>query len=349
MVFRHAFAALLLAGAAPAALHAQPAAADAEMRAVLAEHAALTPRPIGRLTPEQARREPSPADAVMSLLRTRDQPRTPEPVARVEYRTIPGPGGAIPVKLYTPMGAASGTPLPVVVYYHGGGFVIATVETYDSSARAIANAAGAVVMSVEYRKGPEHRFPAAHDDAFAAYEWALANAAQIGGDPARVAVAGESAGGNLAAATAMTARERGVRMPVHQLLVYPVVDNDTNTPSYRQNAAAAPLNRATMQWFFRHYTSPAAAGDMRLTPLRGRLAGLPSATVITAQIDPLRSEGEAYAQALRAAGVEVDYAHFDGVAHEFFGMGAVHPKARAAVARAGQNLRRAFGTATPTR
>jgi acetyl esterase/lipase len=222
--------------------------------------------------------------------------------------------------------------------------VIATIDTYDGSARALTNAAGAIVMSIEYRKGPENPFPAAHDDAFAAYQWALQNAASIGGDPMRVAVAGESAGGGLAMATALTARERGVRMPVHVLAVYPIADGDTESPSYAENAMAKPLSRPMMQWFFRHYLrSPADAADPRISLVRADLRGMPPTTIILAEIDPLRSDGEELAARLRAAGVQTDLHTHQGVTHEFFGMGAVVADARTAVGQAAAGLRRGFG------
>jgi acetyl esterase/lipase len=245
------------------------------------------------------------------------------------------------VRIYTPHGTG---PFPVVVYYHGGGWVIATVDTYDASARALANAARAIVVSVEYRKGPENRFPAAHDDAFAAYQWVLANAASIGGDPRKVATAGESAGGGLAVEVAMMARDRRVRLPVHVLAVYPIADGDTQSPSYVENAMAKPLSRAAMQWFFQHYLrSPADGRDARVALVRANLRGLPPTTIITAQIDPLRSDGEQLAAALRAAGVRTDAMSYDGVTHEFFGMGAVVDKARQAVQFGAAGLRRGFG------
>ena len=156
----------------------------------------------------------------------------------------------IAVRIYTPKGAG---PFPVVVYYHGGGWVIADLDTYDASPRALANLANAVVVSSHYRQGPEHKFPAAHQDAFAAYRWVLANARSLKGDPSKVAVAGESAGGGLAAAVSMMARDSGAQMPVHQLLVYPIAGYDLNTPSYQENADAKPLNKAMMAWFFEKY------------------------------------------------------------------------------------------------
>jgi len=327
----------------PAAAAADPtmARADQDMRAVLAQLMALGAQPVETLTPEQARRQPTPADAVKAVLQQMGRSTAPEPVGNVQDRTIPGPGGAIPVRIYTPAGSG---PFPVIVYYHGGGWVIAAIDTYDSSARALANAAGAIVMSVEYRKGTENRFPAAHDDAFAAYQWALGNAASIGGDPMRVATAGESAGGNLAMATAMTARERNVKLPVHVLAVYPIADGDTESPSYAENANARPLSRAGMQWFFRHYPRTAAdLRDPRISLVRADLRGMPATTIILAEIDPLRSDGMELAERLRAAGVRVNLHQHAGVTHEFFGMGAVVDDARTAVREAATGLRQGFG------
>ncbi len=327
----------------PAGAAADPtmARADQDMRAVLAQLMALGAQPVENLTPEQARRQPTPADAETAVLQQMGRSTAPAPVGSVQDRTVPGPGGTIPVRIYTPAGSG---PFPVIVYYHGGGWVIATIDTYDASARALANAAGAIVMSVEYRKGPENRFPAAHDDAFAAYQWALGNAASIGGDPMRVATAGESAGGNLAMATAMTARERNVKLPVHVLAVYPIADGDTESPSYAENANAKPLSRAGMQWFFRHYPrTPADLRDPRISLVRADLRGMPATTIILAEIDPLRSDGMELAERLRAAGVRVNLHQHEGVTHEFFGMGAVVDDARTAVRQAATGLRQGFG------
>lgn len=326
--------------AAPAPSAAGMARPDPQMQAVLDQLAALGARPVETLTPEQARRQPTPADAVKALLERAGRSTAPEPVGRVQDRTIPGPGGTIPVRIYTPQGTG---PFPVVVYYHGGGWVIATIDTYDASARALANAAGAIVVSVEYRKGPENRFPAAHDDAFAAYRWVVENAASIGGDPRRVATAGESAGGGLAVQVAMLARDGGVALPVHVLAVYPIADGDTESLSYVENAMAMPLSRAGMEWFFRHYPrTPADLRDPRISLIRANLRGLPPTTIVTAQIDPLRSDGEELAAALRAAGVETSARNWNGVTHEFFGMGAVVDKAAEAVQFGAAGLRRGF-------
>lgn len=235
--------------------------------------------------------------------------------------------------------------LLAIVYFHGGGWVIANLDTYAASARALTNSAQAVVVSVAYRRAPEYAFPAPVEDAYAATQWVMQNAADIGGDPSRVAVAGESAGGNMATVVTMMARDRVGMMPVYQLLVYPVTQLvDFDTPSYQQNANAVPLNRELMMWFADHYVPNQADGsNPYASPLLAEdLSGLPPATVITAEIDPPRSEGEAYANRLSEAGVEIVYEDFDGVAHEFFGMTAVLEEARQAVALAAQGLQSGF-------
>ena len=311
-----------------------------EQEAVLDALAALNGKPIETLNPTEARQQPTPADAVMALLKKEERPITPEAVANVVDRTIPGPGGTLPIRVYTPEGSGS---FPVIVYFHGGGFVIATNDTYDASARALANAAKAVVVSVEYRKAPEHKFPAAHDDALAAYRWVISNTASLRGDAARIALAGESAGGNLAVSTAVAAAAAGIKAPVAILAVYPVAGSDTTTASYQQNATAKPLNRAMMTWFFTHYTrTPADARDPRLNLLLADLKGLPPTTIVTAQVDPLRTDGELLAARLKAAGVSVELRNYENVAHEFFGQGAVVPSARDAVSFAASELRKAF-------
>ena len=317
------------------------ARASSDQAKVLDELAKLGGKPLESLSPEEARRQPTPADAVKRVLQMNEKSLAPEAVGKVADRTISGPGGELPVRIYTPAGAG---PFPVIVYFHGGGFVIATIDTYDSSARALANAAGAVVMSVEYRKGPEHKFPAAHDDAYAAYLWAVRNASQIGGDSTRIALVGESAGGNLALATAMQVRDStGVRAPVSIVAVYPVVGSDTTTESYTRNALAKPLNRPIMTWFFRHYTrSSADATDPRLNIVGANLKGLPPVTIISAEIDPLLSEGEQLTSKLRDAGVTVNQRMWPGTAHEFFGQGAVLPAAKEAVQYAADALKASF-------
>ena len=321
-----------------------PAAPNQQMQAVLTEFQALNPKPIAKLSAAEARKQPTPADAVKALLTKQGKSTAPEPVGSVANRTIPGAGGPIAVRVYTPKGSG---PFPVIVYYHGGGWVIADLNTYDASPRALANLTKAVVVSSHYRQGPEHKFPAAHQDAFTAYRWVLANAKSLKGDPAKVAVAGESAGGGLAAAVSMMARDSGAQMPVHQLLVYPIAGYDLNTPSYRENAEAKPLNKAMMAWFFEKYLrSPEDGKNPMIDLVNADLKELPAATIITAQIDPLRSEGKTLADRLEAAGVEVDYKNYDGSSHEFFGMGAVLDDAKAAQQQAAAGFAKGFGSAT---
>jgi len=323
------------------------AKADPQMRTVLVELMSLQPEPLEQLTPDEARRQPTAADAVIGVLQDKGKiaVASDPAVGRVETMKIPGPDGApeIPVRVYTPPGEG---PFPVVVYYHGGGWVIATLDDYDSSARALCASANAVVVSVDYRQAPEHKFPAAHEDSYAALQYVMQNAASMKGDPQRVAVVGESAGGNLAAAVCIMAKQRGGRMPVHQVLVYPIANYAFDTPSYNEHAQAKPLGKAGMQWFFGHYlNSPSDGANVIVSPARAtpdQLRGLPPATIINAEIDPLRSEGEAYAQRLRSAGVDVRQRTYPGVTHEFFGMAGVLDKAKAANTLAVGRLKQAF-------
>jgi acetyl esterase/lipase len=324
------------------------AAPNAQMQLVLNQLSALGGRPIETLTAPDARKQPTPTDAVKALL-TKDKKSTaPDPAISSTDRTIPGPGGALPVRIYTPR---SGTgPFPVVVYYHGGGWVIANKDVYDGGARALSKLANAVVISVDYRQGPENKFPAAHDDAYATYEWTLRNAASLNGDPRRIAVAGESAGGGLAVATAIMARDKKAQMPVAIVSVYPIAGTDTMTASYVENAEAKPLNRAMMSWFFDKYLNgPQDRANTRVNLVAADLNGLPPTTIINAQIDPLRSDGETLAQKLQAAGVQVEQKTFPGVTHEFFGMGAVIDSAIAAEQMAANALNKAFADNGATR
>lgn len=314
---------------------------SADMQAVLDELAALKGKPLETLDAAEARKQPTPADAVVKLLKKRGKDSDPVPVGKVDDQSIPGPAGKIKTRIYKPTGDG---PFPVVVYFRGGGFVIADLDVYDATPRALVNATSCMVVSCDYRTAPEHKFPASHEDAWAAYTWVVKNCSSINGDPTRIAVAGESAGGNLAAVVSIMARDGNVPMPLHQLLVYPVTSPEQNTPSYEENAQAKPLNRAMMKWFFdQALRSPEDAADWKLTLARvPSLKRLPPATVITAQIDPLRSDGKAYADRLKEAGVPVTYKNYEGVTHEFFGMGAVLPEAREAVALAGTELKKAF-------
>ena len=329
-------------GAAPARASVVMARADDQMQPVLDTLAALGGKPLETLTPAEARKQPTPADAAKKVMAAEGKSTAPDPAVKSVDRTIQGPAGSLPVRIYTPANGAG--PFPVVVYYHGGGWVIANKNVYDAGARAISKMANAVVVSVDYRQGPEHRFPAAHDDAIATYQWALKNAASIKGDPKRVALAGESAGGGLAVATAIAARDQNLQQPVAIVSVYPIAGTDTTTESYVENASAKPLSRPAMSWFFENYLrGPQDRADPRVNLVAADLRGLPPTTIINAQIDPLRSDGEMLAQKLRAAGVQTDQKTYDGVTHEFFGMGMVIDKAMDAEQMAADALKKAFG------
>lgn len=319
--------------------------ADADMLDLLNAHAALNPKAIEKISVEEARKNPTIADAVTSLLQKQGKSTKPEdlvPGVKSVDRTIIGAAGSLPARVYTPDGAG---PFPVIVYFHGGGWVIADKQVYDGGARGLAKRANAVVVSVDYRQAPENKFPAAWDDALASYRWALKEAASIKGDPKRVALAGESAGGNLAVATAIAARDAGLQKPAHVLAVYPVAQKSLNTESYIENAIAKPLNRAMVKWFVEKVTrTEADLSDPRINLVDAKLTGLPPVTIINARIDPLRSDGAKLEDALRKANVPVERRDFEGVTHEFFGAAAVLQKAREAQAYAGQRLQAAFGT-----
>ena len=317
--------------------------ADDDQLALAAAHLSLNPLAIEKLDFEEARRNPTIADAVAVLLGRQGRSADPEslvPGVRCRDIIIQGAETSLPARVYTPPGNA---PFPVVLYFHGGGWVLADKDVYDGGARGLSKQAGAIVISVDYRRAPEHRFPAAWDDALAAYEWTLDNAATLGGDPDRIALAGESAGGNLALATAIAVRDEQLHAPVHVLAVYPVTQTSLNTESYLENAIAKPLNRAMMQWFFEHVVEDAQdLDDTRLQLIDADLEGLPSVTLITARLDPLRSDGAKMEDALHAAGVDVERRDYEGVAHEFFGAAAVLEKARQAQHFAGERLKQSF-------
>ena len=321
---------------------------DGGMKAVLDEVALLNPQAIETLTPEVARQQPTPADGAMRVLRQRGMDDKAELGIATRDITVPGPGGELICRLYAPETDKSDPkPLPVTVYFHGGGWVIADINVYDAGARSISKFANCIVVSVNYRLAPENPFPAAHDDCFAVYKWVLENAASFGGDPDKVAVAGESAGGNMACATAIAARDAGVKLPLWMGLVYPVAGNDLNTDSYREYEFAKPLNKAMIEWFVDKAMQGDAskAADPRINLVGADLRGLPGATIINAEIDPLRDDGERLERALKDAGVEVHRHLHAGVTHEFFGMGLVVKDAAVAENQLAHGLKKAFGTA----
>ena len=317
-----------------------PPAATPDMQAVLDALAALGPQPIETLTPEQARMQPSFADAYRAVLAQRGIPATTDAVT-----TEDRPYGEDPlqfVRIYRPANVEG--PLPVIVYYHGGGWVIANVDTYDATPRYLSEALGAIVISVEYRKAPEIKFPAQHLDASLAYAWTLNNAPGLGGDLDRLALVGESAGGNLAVATAILARDNDLPEPDHVLAIYPIANTSMDLPSRTDSANAKPLNTAALNWFAYYYQNyPENAEDPRLNLVEADLEDLPTTTIINAQIDPLRSDGETLASAMQAAGVDVEQRTFAGVTHEFFGLGKVVPTALEAEQYAVARLQATFG------
>jgi acetyl esterase len=236
--------------------------------------------------------------------------------------------------------------LPALVWFHGGGWTIGSLETHDNTCRSLANAVGCIVVSVDYRLAPEHKFPAAADDAFAATQWVAEHAAELGGDPDRIAVGGDSAGGNLAAVVSLLARDAGGPAVVFELLVYPVTDHEFESPSMRENAKGYFLELESMRWFYNQYLRDESDGaDWRFSPARAAdLSGLPPAFVLTAEFDPLRDQGEAYARQLESAGCAVEARRYDGVFHGFFGMRDLMDTAQQAFDDVTKSLRRALGT-----
>lgn len=319
------------------------------MQAVIDQFKKFEAPPIENSTPQNARNCPTLKNAVEEMASQSATTRAmnvamlamPEPVENIRHILIPSAKGEILARVYYPNADDN---LPVLVYFHGGGWVIANLDVYEASCRALCNSLEAIVISVNYRQAPEAKFSAAVEDAYAATQWILQNAAQIGGDPARVAIAGESAGGNLAAVVCQIAGREGGQMPLAQLLVYPVTDARGGYPSYNENTNSVPLKTAMMPWFFKHYLeSEAQKTDPNVSPILFEdLSGLPPAIVITAEFDPLRDEGEAYAQKLAGAGVSVKSKRFDGVSHEFFGLAGAVGKAKEALKFATEGLQKVF-------
>jgi acetyl esterase len=288
----------------------------------------------------------SPKEARQLFRETRPAATPPPPeIGPVRDLAAAGPTGPIPLRLYRPRGVAASTALPGLVFFHGGGWVIGDLETHDVLCRQLTAASGACVVSVDYRLAPEHKFPAAVDDAWSATRWVAAHAAELGVDAGRVAVGGDSAGGTLAAVVALLAREQGGPSLALQVLIYPVTDLGAEAPSYADFADGFMLTRETMRWFGAHYLNGGhEAVDWRASPLRApSLAGLPPALIVTAGFDPLRDEGEAYARKLREAGVRVDAICYGGMIHGFVPMGRLIETGNRAVAHIGASLRQALG------
>ena len=306
---------------------------DPQARQMIDRTNALNLPPTREMTPAQAR------DSVRQ--RSAALPR--EEVASVRDHQVPVQGGTITVRVFTPQGA---TPKPALVYFHGGGWVTGDIDTHEGICRTLANAAGCVVASVDYRCAPEHKFPTAAEDAFAATRWVVEHARELGVDARRVAVQGDSAGGNLAAAVALMARDRGGPALSFQVLVYPVTDCDFTRASCVENAEGYLLTTDSMRYYWDCYAPGEDRTNPYASPLRAKsFAGLPPALVITAEYDPLRDEGEAYARALATAGVPVAHTQYPGMIHAFYRFTNVLDAARAAVAETVAALRKAWGAA----
>ena len=308
-------------------------ALDPQAEAFLKQAADAGAPPLESLTVSQAR----------EFLRTLFGPQGErEPIKRVEDRVVDAGGARLPIRIFTPEGAG---PLPILVFFHGGGWVLGDCESYDTPCRALANAAGCIVISVEYRLAPEHKFPTAPEDCYAAMLWTVRNAPSLGGDPTRMAIGGDSAGGNLTAVVAQMARDRGAPALLLQVLIYPVTNHALDTASYRANADGYLLTKAAMEWFWNHYLQEARDGTQPYaSPLRAtNFANLPPALLITAEYDPLRDEGAAYGIKLREAGVRVVHSDYPGMIHGFFSLGQVFRQTRELHGQISAELRRVFG------
>jgi acetyl esterase len=291
--------------------------------------------PLETLTPQQARaRFEDLSEARRQMAR--------EPVDQIRELKIPGPAGEVPIRAYYPKSEA---PSPALVYFHGGGWVLGDLESHDHVCRALANSVSCVVLSVDYRLAPEHKFPAAVHDSYAATAWIADHADELGIDASRIAVGGDSAGGNLAAVVSQIARDSGGPKVIFQLLIYPGTDMLMNLPSIDENADGPLLTKAAMHWFVNHYLNGEKdRTDPLASPLlASNLQGLPPAFIITAECDPLRDEGEAYALRLEEAGVPVEVERYDGMPHGFFGFAAALDGGQRAFADATGRLRASFG------
>ena len=317
-----------------------------DMKAVIGRLKSFQGAPIPQLTYDQAREQAGPADAVMVLLARQGNPST-DPDVVMHQTAMPGPSGKPLVLKHFRPARAAGTRLPTIVYFHGGGWVIAGTRGYQASCEALAKMANANVIEVAYRMAPESKLPAAHEDCYAALQYVAKNPSKFMSIAGKVSVLGESAGGNLAAAVCMMAKDRRGFMPKAQILVYPVTQQGMVTPSYRANEKSVPLSTPMLPWFYRYYFgSPKGTTNPYGAPLRAplsKLRGLPKATFILAEIDPLLSEGKLYAAKLRKAGVSVQTHLYPGMTHEFFGMGAVVSAAKQAEKVAANALRKSWG------
>ena len=293
-----------------------------------------------QLTPDQAREQ-----YMLRVAKLAEK----APIFRSHDRRIPGPGSDLTVRIYEPRAAKPGERFPVLVWFHGGGFVIGSLDTHDHACRALATQADCLVVAVDYRLAPEFKFPAAVDDSMAALRWLALHAPEIGGDPTRLAVGGDSAGGNLAAVCAILARNDGYPKLAHQLLIYPCTAPEPETPSHRKFAEGYLLTRNTITWFYKQYVrSPREFNDLRFAPLIAEdLSNLPPALVLVAGYDPLRDEGVDYAKRLIESGNRVTLANYEGMIHGFYLMGGAVDAARRAITQSAAALKEAFAAGVP--
>jgi acetyl esterase len=321
------------------------AALSAPMRRVLDEWRSLNAKPVESLSLPQARAQPELLDAARSLVAKQERPPAPSRVsiARQDL-SYTGPGGSQLLRIFKPDTAPASA--GVVLYLHGGGFVLGSVDRYESSAVALARKSGAIVAAAAYRQAPEHRFPAAHEDAWAAWRWLMVNAASFGGDPRKLAVVGEDSGANLAANISLRARDEGLQRPLHQVLIYPIAGTDMNNYSYNAYGKVLPFSKARLQWLQKQLAAtPKDLTDKRLVLGNNELKDLPRTTVITAEIDPVMFEGKLYGHKLEAENIPTRYQNYEGVLHDFFGMDALLPEARKAQDTAAEQIEAAFRNA----
>lgn len=325
-----------------------PKEPQAIMRVILETFAADSPRRLNTLSPVEARLEPDIGQAAAKIADS--LAIGPDRIGGViNFDNMQVASGTLKSRVYVPVGLG---PFPLILYIHGGGWVVGNLDTGDASARALCIGTNAVVVAIDYRKAPEFKFPAAYEDCLGAYQWMLTNAEKIRGDRTKVAVAGEGAGGTMAVAVSMMARERGLPMPRHQVLIYPIADlTNFNKSSYLEYAEARPLSREEMMWFSQELLNrPEDARDPRISPALAptdKLRGLPPTTIINAQIDPLKSDGDRLTVALTVARVKVNHAVYEGVTHGFFGLGSLLAQSQYATDLAAADINASFGRTMP--
>lgn len=314
---------------------------DADISFLLQQLEKLEPRRIETCTVPEARAQPTLMQALSRILRDTNDDQG----VNMELRLIPGPSGEIRARIYTPRMVEAERSMPLVLYIHGGGWVIGDLDSYDAAPRALARRLGAVVVSTHYRQAPEFTFPAAHEDALAAWRWTLDNAETLGADRSLRAIVGDGAGGNLAVNVVLDARAEGLDTPQHLALITPMTGTDFGLSSYAENRQTTPLNSATVEWFYAKYARDAVdMASPRLNLIdRPDLGGLPPTTIILAEHDPLRTEGDHFAQALRRSGVWVDCTLYDGVTHQFFNLAQAVNKGMFAQGQVVRNINGSFG------